>query len=56
MKFGFCQIFYTAWLILGLGMYLAKDGEPKTGTYSFWIAFISTVIQFVLLYFGGFFG
>lgn len=56
MRFGFCQIFFTAWLVLGLGMHLAKHGEPRDGNYSFWVALISSIIQLALLYFGGFYG
>lgn len=56
MKFGICQIIFTVWLILGLGCYLAKHGEPREGHYSFWTALVSTAIQVVLLYFGGFYG
>lgn len=56
MKFGICQIIITALYILSLGMHLAKHGEPKTGNYSFWVAFVSCTIEFMLLYFGGFYG
>jgi len=56
MTFGICQIIFTGLLFLSLGMHLAMDGKPKTGNYSFWTALVSCVIQFVLLYFGGFYG
>lgn len=50
------KISYLCLLAMGLGTYLSKHGEPKTGDYNFWIALISTIIQIVMLYFGGFFG
>lgn len=51
----FCRILFVAWLLLSLGCYLAKHGEPKTGNYSFWVALISSVLQVLLLWGGGFF-
>ena len=56
MKFGFCQIALTALYTLSLGIHLAKHGEPRTGTYSFWTAFFAAMVELVLLYFGGFYG
>ena len=50
-----CRIIFMAWLALGLGVLLAKHGERKEGYYSFWIGLISSVIQVVLLWGGGFF-
>lgn len=50
-----CRIVFLAWLMLGLGCYLAKHGEPKTGKYDFWTALISTILQVLLLWGGGFF-
>lgn len=50
-----CRTLFMFWLALGLGSYLAKHGEPKEGTYNFWIAFISSVLQVLLLWGGGFF-
>lgn len=52
---GIWQIIYLALLMMGLGIHLAKDGQPKEGKYSFWTALISLGIQIALLYFGGFF-
>lgn len=52
---GICEIIVTALYMMSLGLYLAKDGEPKEGKYSFWEALISTIIMFVLLWKGGFY-
>lgn len=49
-------IIYLVWIVLGLGIHLAKDGEPRDGNYSFWTALISTGLQCFLLYKAGFFG
>ena len=49
------QILMIALYMLSLGIYLAKDGEPKGGTYSFWTAFVATAIIFAILIWGGFF-
>lgn len=51
----FCRITFVIWLALSLGVYLAKHGERKEGTYNFWSGFISAVIQMLLLWGGGFF-
>lgn len=53
---GVCQIIFTCWLMLSLGVNLAQHGKPRTGNVSFWMALVSAAIQFVLLYFGGFYG
>lgn len=37
--------------VLSLGIYLGKHGEPREGTYNFWIAVISVVITLTLTYF-----
>lgn len=52
----FCRIAFTAWLMLGLGIYLAKHGEPRDGYYNFWTGLISSVLQILLLWGGGFYG
>lgn len=41
-------------LILGLGIALGKDGQPR-GNWSFWASLFNSAITFVILYFGGFF-
>ena len=38
-----------------LGIYLAKHGEYKTGTYNFWIGLLSVAIYLVLYYYAGVF-
>ncbi len=52
---GVCQIILTALYMMALGLYLAKDGKPKEGNYSFFEALITTIIVFVLLWKGGFY-
>ena len=49
------QIIVIILYALSLGMHLAKNGEPRTGTYSFGSAFFSTALVFFALYKGGFF-
>ena len=49
------QILIIALYMLSLGLNLAKDGEPKDGTYHFGAAFIATAIIFAILIWGGFF-
>jgi hypothetical protein len=49
------QILIIALYTLSLGIHLAKDGEPRDGTYSFLSAFIATAIAFAILIWGGFF-
>ena len=55
MKLGVCQIIWLGLMLLSLGFHLARNGEPRNDRYSFGTALISFVIQFVLVYFGGFF-
>lgn len=52
---GVWQIIFTGWLLMGLGCYISKHGEPRTGTYNFWIALLGTAIQIGILYLGGFY-
>lgn len=42
-------------ILLRLGYYLAKNGESKTETYSFWNVFFGTLIHIALLYWAGLF-
>ena len=53
---GFWQIIYIGMMCMSVGMHLAKDGQPREGTYSFGTSFISLVIQLGILWAGGFFG
>lgn len=35
--------------ILGLGMHLAKDGEPKEGEYNFFVSLIAVALNMFLI-------
>lgn len=35
--------------ILGLGIHLAKHGEPRNDKYNFWLSLISTAINIFLI-------
>ena len=37
----------------GVGIGLAKDGEPRTGKWSFWVSLTRAVIQAAILYMAG---
>ena len=52
---GVPQILYIALLALGVGVSLARHGQPKTGNESVWITLIGVSIQVGLLLWGGFF-
>lgn len=52
---GIWEIVYIAWMMLAVGISLAKHGEPRDGEYSFWSSLIGCVIQVFILYKGGFF-
>lgn len=52
----FCRIVFVAWLFLALGISMAEHGKPRTGYTSFWTALISSALQLLLLWGGGFFG
>lgn len=54
MSIGWPEGIVLAIFFLGLGVALAKDGEPRA-PYSFGGALISTAITLSLLYWGGFF-
>lgn len=49
------QLIFLGWVILALGIVLAKNGQPRNDKYSFVASFISAAIQIGLLYWGGFF-
>lgn len=52
------QYIYLALLILGLGIALAKHGEPKPPLgqrYNFWVTLFDALIVIALLNWGGFF-
>ncbi len=50
------QIIWIVLAVLGVGISLAKDGEPKTDSHSFMTSVICTSIVASILYWGGFFG
>ncbi len=50
------QIIYLALMLFGLGVELAKHGQPKKGNHSFPWTLFGAAIVFVLLAWGGFFG
>jgi len=37
-------------LVLGIGINIAKDGEPKEGYYNYIVAIISSLIEIALIY------
>lgn len=52
---GWPQVIYVTLLILADGYALAKNGEQRTGTYSFGWSVLGSAIAISLLYWGGFF-
>lgn len=56
MMVGWPQGIYLALVLIGLGVAAAKHGQPKTGTYSFWVSLPASAILLGLLAWGGFFG
>lgn len=57
MIIGWPQAIYLALLFIGLGIELARDGEPKKpGKHQFVPVLIVNALIFGLLYLGGFFG
>ena len=54
MTLGWPQLVYLALTILGLGVAMAKHGEPR-GEHSFPTTFIASGIVIWVLYMGGFF-
>ena len=55
INLGVPQLIIICIYTLGIGIHLAKDGEPRDGNYSFIINLISTVISAGILWWGGFF-
>lgn len=51
----FCRITFIVWLAFGMGVVLAEHGKPRTGNYHFGVSLVSTVLQLLLLWGGGFF-
>jgi len=48
------QIIYLILTCLGLGVVMSKHGEPQK-PYNIWYSLTSTVLLWILLYWGGFF-
>lgn len=49
------QFIYLALIFLGLGLALARHGQPQTGKHNFWHSAIGVTIVLYTLYSGGFF-
>ena len=52
---GIPQIIMIVIYGIGLGIHLAKNGEPREDKYSFGIELIAVICEVGLLYWGGFF-
>jgi len=55
MYFGIPQIILLGLIVMGLGLNLAKHGEPQKGKHSFWMSLVNSAVIVGLLYWGGFF-
>jgi len=49
------QIIWLAIALLSLGIELAKHGERKTDRHNFFLTLLATVLELVILSYGGFF-
>lgn len=49
------QLVWLALVMIGLGVDVARHGQPKTGKYNFWSSLAAIPIAIAILYFGGFF-
>lgn len=54
MYIGIPQFIYIVWMLISLCIVYINDEEQDK--YNFRVGFISVVILFVILYWGGFFG
>jgi hypothetical protein len=50
------QITMAVLMLLEIGFFIAKHGEPRKGNYSVWEKLFSVALLGALLYFGGFWG
>lgn len=55
LYFQWPQVIWCALALLGLGIHIAKNGEPTGGRYSGWVRFIAVAITATILWCGGFF-
>ena len=55
LYFQWPQVIWCALALLGLGIHIAKNGEPTGGRYSGWVKFIAVAITATILWCGGFF-
>lgn len=49
------EIIIISLTYMSLGISLARDGEPRTGKYSFALSFFSQIIMLLLLFWAGLF-
>lgn len=53
---GWPQFTYLALTLIGLGIFLAKHGQPRNENYNFFSTMIVQCFIYWVLYMGGFFG
>ena len=51
----FCAIIILSFMLIDLGISLAKHGEPTNQKYDFWVTLIVVVIEFLLFWGAGIF-
>jgi hypothetical protein len=56
VSLGLPQLIYLALSLVGLGIELAKHGEPKSGRHDALSSVIASGVIFGILWWGGFFG
>lgn len=56
LHWGWPQFVYLGLMVLGLGVGLAQDGQPKEGKHSFMTTLVATALVLWVVYCGGFFG
>jgi hypothetical protein len=55
VSIGWPEGIYLALVFIGLGLGLARHGQPKTGVHNIWSDIIATALVCGLLWWGGFF-
>ena len=48
------QLIYLALGLISLGMEFSKHGQEKKGKHNGWVSFLTVVILWTILYYGGF--